>query len=266
MRSETIISEYIEGKQSLRQLSERHGVCVKTVWNRLSQMSHIHKIASEKSVVILMDTTYWGRNFGLMIIKDAFRNKILWYKFVRNETIADYKEGVEWLKDNGFKIYGIVCDGMRGLFNEFRFYRIQMCQFHMTMIVRRYLTLNPDMEASQELLYISNQISKVNQGEFLGMLDRWGARWDSFIKERSVDKATGKTSYTHMNLRRAYNSLRYYQPYLWTCEKYPEYRIPNTNAGIESLNGKLKTMLRVHSGISKFRRMKLIQEFIARHY
>lgn len=229
-------------------------------------MSHIHKISSDKDVVILMDTTYWGRNFGLMIIKDAFRNKILWYKFVKNETFADYKEGVEWLRDHKFKIYGIVCDGMRGLFKEFKFYRIQMCQFHMIMIVRRYLTGNPDLPASKELLSIANKIAKTDRDTFASSLDQWSVKWEKFIQERSCDKTTGKTSYTHKNLRSAYNSLRYYQPYLWTFEKYPQFHIPNTNAGIESLNSKLKTMLRCHSGISKFRRMKLIQEFIARHY
>ncbi len=41
-----------------------------------------------------MDTTYWGRGFGLMVIKDTFRNKILWYKVVHNGTIADYMEGI----------------------------------------------------------------------------------------------------------------------------------------------------------------------------
>lgn len=200
-----------------------------------------------------------------MIIKDAFRNKVLWYKFVKKETIADYKEGVDWLRDNDFKIYGIVCDGTRGLFKEFRQYRLQMCQFHMIMIVRRYLTRNPDTAASQELLSITNKMAKLDQDSFLMLLNDWNAKWETYLKERTCDNS-GKTSYTHQNLRRAYNSLKYYQPYLWTYENYPHLHMPNTNAGIESLNGKLKTMLRCHSGISKFRRMKLIQEFIARHY
>lgn len=229
-------------------------------------MSHIHKISSQKEVVVLIDTTYWGRNFGLLVIKDAFRNKILWYKFVRHETIADSKEGIEWLKENNFKIYGIVCDGMRGLFKEFKPYPVQMCQFHMIMIVRRYLTGNPDLAASKELLSIIKSIAKVDSGSFVSSLDRWSLKWESFIKERSTDKISGKTSYTHQNLRSAYNSIKYYQPYLWTFERYPQYHIPNTNAGIESFNSKVKTMLRIHNGISKFRRMKLIQEFIARHY
>lgn len=155
---------------------------------------------------------------------------------------------------------------MRGLFKEFRSYPIQMCQFHMIMIVRRYLTQNPDLTASKELLAISNKLSKINNQEFTSLLNSWADKWDYFIKERSEDRITGTTSYTHQNLRKAYNSLRYYQPYLWTHEKHPECHIPNTNAGIESLNSKLKTMLRIHSGVSKFRRMKLIQEYIARHY
>ena len=49
-----------------------------------------------------MDTTYWGRSFGVVVFKDAVRKKILWRKFVRHETLSDYKEGVEWPDANGF--------------------------------------------------------------------------------------------------------------------------------------------------------------------
>ena len=113
----------------------RHSVCIKTIWNHLKKMRHIRIVSKEKEVAINMDTTYWGRNFGLMVIKDSFRNKILWYKFVHHETVADYLEEIEWLRINGFKIYGIVCDGFGGLFQALRQYRVQMCQFHQIMIV-----------------------------------------------------------------------------------------------------------------------------------
>jgi len=112
-------------------------------------------ISKHKDVVINMDTTYWGRHFGLMMIKDAFRNKILWHKFVRDESVSDYLEGIDWLRSNGFRIYGIVCDGMRGLFPALKIYRLQMCQYHMIQIVRRHLTSKPDLEASVELLAIT---------------------------------------------------------------------------------------------------------------
>lgn len=76
-------------------------------------MRHVRVISKHKNVVVNMDTTYRGRGFGLTVIKDTCRNKILWYKFVRNETNADYMEGMEWLREHGFRIHGIVCDGVR---------------------------------------------------------------------------------------------------------------------------------------------------------
>ncbi len=95
-------------------------------------MRHVHMISKYKDVVINMDTTYWGRHFGLVIIKDAFRNKVLWHKFVHDEKVCDYLEGIDWLRSNVFKIYGIVCDGMRGLFPALKPYRVQMCQYHIS--------------------------------------------------------------------------------------------------------------------------------------
>ena len=229
-------------------------------------MRHIHIVSKEKGVVINMDTTYWGRNFGLMAIKNTFRNKILWYKFVRHETISDYLEGIEWLRTNGFKIYGIVCDGLGGLFQALRQYRVQMCQFHQIMIVRRYLTISPELPAAVELLRITNLMTHTDKKDFIGMVDEWYGKWSEFLKERSVDRKTSKSTYTHKRLRSAYLSLRQNMPWLWTFDDYRELQIPNTNNAIEGVFTDIKTKLRVHSGISKFRRMALIQEYIARHY
>lgn len=188
-------------------MAEQYNVNKSTIWRRLGKMRHIRIISTEKEVVINMDTTYWGRNFGLMVIKDTFRNKILWYKFVRHETVADYIEGIEWLRANGFKIYGIVCDGLGGLFQALRQYRVQMCQFHQIMIVRRYLTLSPELPAAVELLNITNLITQTDKDCFLGMVDEWYGKWSDFLKERSVDRKTAKSTYTHKRLRSAYHSL-----------------------------------------------------------
>lgn len=263
--SQAVIREYSDEKLTLGQISARHGICVKTVWNKLKEMRHIHVVSRYREVVINMDTTYWGRGFGLMIIKDTFRNKILWYKFVRNETVADYSEGVNWLRDNGFTIHGIVCDGMRGLFKEFRQYRVQMCQFHMIQIVRRHLTAAPDLEASRELLSLVYSLSRIPESEFRAHLGRWHDRWRQFLSEKTLH-GDGKSHFKHPRTRAAYNSIRYYLPWLWTCDHYPQLHIPNTNSAIESLNQRLKTLLRNHSGISKDRRRKLLAEFIATHY
>lgn len=228
-------------------------------------MRHIHVISRHKDVVINMDTTYWGRNFGLVIIKDTFRNKILWHKFVKNESVAVYLEGVEWLREQGFKIYGIVCDGMRGLFPALKSYPVQMCQYHMIQIVRRHLTSKPDLQVSVELLDIACRLSRITEDVFRSELELWHQRWREFLAEKSIG-TDGRMHFTHPRPRAAYRSIRFYMPYLWTCDHYPRLCIPNTNASIESLNQRLKTLLRNHSGISNQRRIKLLEEFIARHY
>lgn len=263
--TEAIITDYIDNKQTLRQLSDKYSLSVRTIWNRLKSMRHVHVISRHKDVVINIDTTYWGRHFGLMIIKDTFRNKILWHRFVRNESVSDYIDGIDWLKLNDFRIYGIVCDGMRGLFPALKSYRVQMCQYHMIQIVRRHLTSKPDLEASVELLDISLSLSRITENEFRKALSCWHEKWRGFLAEKTVG-ADGKLHFTHPRPRAAYRSLKFYLPYLWTCDHYPELHIPNTNAAIESLNQRLKTLLRNHSGISRHRRMKLLEEYIARHY
>ncbi|MCM1372160.1 MAG: hypothetical protein NC113_00005 [Bacteroides sp.] len=222
-------------------------------------------ISKYKDVVINMDTTYWGRHFGLVIIKDAFRNKVLWHKFVHDEKVCDYLEGIDWLRSNVFKIYGIVCDGMRGLFPALKPYRVQMCQYHMIQIVRRHLTSQPDLEASRELLDISYRLCRIPEQDFRQAIDEWHEKWREFLSEKSVG-LDGMSHYTHPKPRAAYRSLKFYMPYLWTYDHYPEFYIPNTNAAIESLNQRLKTLLRNHSGISSQRRMRLLEEYIARHY
>jgi hypothetical protein len=78
--------------------------------------------------------------------------KIAKYKYVTHETIIQYMEGIESLKSQGFRIYGVVIDGMKGLPQALKPIRVQMCQFHQMLIVRRYLTQDPDIEASKKLL------------------------------------------------------------------------------------------------------------------
>ena len=263
--SQILIKEYIDEKLTLNQLSKKYGVCVRTIWSKLKDMRPVHVISQYKDVVVCIDTTYWGRGFGLMIIQDCYRNKILWHKFVRNESVADYVEGIEWLRSQGFKIYGIVCDGIRGLFKAFRAYRVQMCQFHMIQIVRRHLTTKPDLIASCELLTITHLLTKISEEEFRNTLKEWYQKWHSFLMEKSLGP-DGKMHFKHARTRASYSALKYYMPWLWTFMHYPGLIIPNTNSSIESLNQRLKTLVRNHSGISKERRKKLLEEFIATHY
>ena len=262
-----VITEYVDGKQTLRQLSERHGVSIRTIQRDISSIRYVQKVSKEKHVVIQMDTTYWGRGFGLMVIKDAYRNKILWRKYVRSETVADYIEGVRWLEGNGFRIYGIVCDGMRGLVNALRQYPVQMCQFRQIMTVRRYLAEDPELEASSELLRITKQIAHTDKESFIGMLEQWYDEYKNVLDERVHDKRRKRPPFMRPRLRCAYLSLKRNMRWLWTFyDNRDSILIPNTNNGLEGIFSDIRSKVRVHSGMKRENRKRLIDEYIMRHY
>ena len=263
-----VITDYIEGKQTLRQLALRYDVSERTIRRDLTGMRFVHSISKYKEVTVQLDTTYWGRHFGLMVIKDALRNKILWHKYVRNETIAQYIEGISWLKSQGFKIYGAVIDGMRGLAQALYPIPVQMCQFHQILIIRRYLTKEPDLEASIQLLDLVKSITRMDKESFIGAFNEWYEKYKDVLNERVHDKRIKRNMppYMRPRLRSAYLSLRRNMPLLWTFYDHPETGLPNTNNGIEGLFSDLKGKLRVHRGISKDNRKKLLDEYILRHY
>ena len=263
-----VITDYIEGKQTMSQLAEKYKVSTKTIARDLTGMRYVQKISKYKQVVIQMDTTYWGRGFGLMVIKDSLRNRILWRKYVTHETIADYLEGVTWLERHGFKIYGIVIDGMWGLMQALKRYPVQMCQFHQQMIVRRYLAEDPDLDASRDLLDLVNSITIMDKESFIGAFYDWYEKYKDVLNERVHDKRiTRKTPpYMRPRLRSAYLSIRRHMPWLWTFYEYTDRVIPNTNNGLEGIFSDIKSKVRVHSGIKREHRKKLIDEYISRHY
>ena len=81
-----VITDYVEGKQTLLQLAVKYNVSERTICRDLKHMRFVHKLAKYKDVTIQLDTTYWGRKFGLMVIKDALRNKVLWHKYMSLEA------------------------------------------------------------------------------------------------------------------------------------------------------------------------------------
>lgn len=263
-----VITDYVEGKQTLSQLAQRYRVSERTIQRDLAGMRFVRKIAKVKDVTIQLDTTYWGRNFGLMVIKDALRNKILWHKYVRNETISQYMEGISWLKSNGFRIYGAVIDGMRGLAQALYPIPVQMCQFHQILITRRYLTLEPELEASIELLSIVKNITKMDKESFVGAFNDWSEKYQNVINERIRDKRIKRHTppYMRPKLRSAYLSLRRNMNLLWTFYDHPETGLPNTNNALEGVFSDIKSKVRAHRGISKDNRRKLLDEYIMRHY
>lgn len=88
---------------------------------------------------------------------------------------------------HGFRIYGIVCDGLRGLFTTLKPFPVQMCQYRMIQIVRRRRTSKPELQASVELLYIVMHLCRIAEDVSRAELAQWYQRWREFLAEKSIE-------------------------------------------------------------------------------
>jgi hypothetical protein len=244
------------------QLAHKNNCSVKTIQRRLDQVKIVPTEKTGRVVVVLMDTTYWGRGFGVMLFKDAYTKENLLKYYVKTETNALYMEGIEELKRRGFTIAAIVCDGRKGLIQSFKGIPVQMCQFHQAAIIRRYLTRKPKLKAAQELMDVVDLMKQTDKESFVGALGLWFEKWKSFLNERTVNPTTNKSFYTHKRLRSAYRSLKNNLPWLFTWYDNRELQIPNTTNAIDGHFADLKNKLRNHNGLSMKRKMKFIDGFL----
>ncbi|MBS1739018.1 MAG: hypothetical protein JST88_00620 [Bacteroidetes bacterium] len=236
--------EYTQGKQTYLQLANRYKCSVKTIQRKLDKIKITQQEKLPREVIVLMDTTYWGRNFGVMLFKDSITKENLLKFYVKTETNAKYIEGIEVLKLQGFVINAIVCDGKKGLIQSFCNTPVQMCQFHQASIIRRYLTKKPKLRAAQELLFVVDLMKQTDKESFEGALDLWFEKWKDFLNERTINPETKKSFYTHKRLRSAYRSLKNNLSWLFTWYEFIELNIPNTTNAIDGHFADLKNKLR----------------------
>jgi hypothetical protein len=198
-----------------------------------------------------------------MVFRDHNKKKNVFWKFVKHETLGEYVSGMVYLQKIGWQIKGIVCDGKRGMFKAFGDIPVQMCQFHQAAIVTRYITKKPKLQAGIDLREVTMLLSRSDKESFMGALSEWYEKWGDFLKEKTVNIETGKWHYTHRRLRSAYRSLKTNLPYLYTWYDYMELNMPNTTNSLEGIFSNIKTKLRVHKGLRKKRKIRLVNELLS---
>ena len=261
LNSAIIWEEYTRGKQTYKQLAKKYNCSQRTIQRKVDLHVITEPEKRPRKVVVLMDTTYWGRNFGVMLFKDAYTKENLLKYYVKTETNSLYIQGVKELQSKGFEVLAIVCDGRKGLLQSFDNIPVQMCQFHQVAIIRRYITKNPKIPASIELKEFDALLKMTDKESFESGLELWFNKWESFLNERTINLETGKSYFTHKRLRSAYRSLKTNSKWLFTWYDNYGLKIPNTTNAIDGHFSDLKNKLRNHNGLSKERKIKFIDEF-----
>jgi hypothetical protein len=259
--SSIIWHEYTKGKQTYIQLALKYNCSIKTIQRKIDEVKTIPYTTFPSVANVLMDTTYFGRKFGVMVFKDSITGIILYKQYVKQETNLLYFKGIEEISKRGIHIQSIICDGRKGLLQLFgNEIPMQMCNFHQIAIIRRYLTKKPKMQASKELWELTLLLSHTDKESFEGGLGAWYLKWESFLNERKIDER-GKKRFIHKKLRSAYRSLKTNLPWLFAWYDNLHLELPNTTNSIDGHFSDLKNKLRNHNGLSMSRKRKFIDEF-----
>lgn len=220
--------------------------------------------ATPSVINLIMDTTYFGRRFGVMVLFDSISQQVLSVDEVKYETNALYVDAVSKIQEKGITIQSITCDGRKGLMQMFPDIPVQLCQFHQVKTVNRYLTRKPKTAAAQELREVVLVLKSSSRLHFENALDGWFEKHKSFLNERTVHAETGRSHYTHKRLRSAYNSLKRNMGYLFTFEQFPELDIPKTTNFLEGCFGDMKQKLRCHQGMKKENKIRFIKDYFSK--
>lgn len=259
-----IFRDYLEGKQTYVQLAAKYHCSARTIQRCIDKAKpgSLQKGITVANVV--MDTTYFS-DTGVMVFKNSLDGKTLLVRIVNNETVRGYVEGIEHIKGMGYSVQAIVADGRRGIFNAFKDIPVQLCHFHQVKTVSKYLIKRPKLEASKELRQLSLLLKCSDRRSFENSLDVWYAKWHETLDERTFFEKDGqeRSTYTHMNLRKAYRSLRRNMPHLFVFEEWRELNIPNTTNCLDGHFSDLKNKLRNHNGLSRRRKVKMIMEYFS---
>lgn len=182
---------YSAGKQSAQQLAGRFGCSRKTILRHLKKAKLGDKYMMPETANVILDTTYFGRSFGVIVLYDAIGKKALSVTEVKNETNALYVGEVNELRKKGLEIQSIVCDGKAGLLQSFENLSVHLCQFHQVKTVNRYLICHPKTAVSAALREIALTLKDSNRVAFEKRLDGWSDTYAGYLNGRTVNKEYG---------------------------------------------------------------------------
>ncbi|WP_423219316.1 IS256 family transposase, variant Zn-binding type [Glaesserella parasuis] len=180
-------TDYTSRKQTYQQLAVKYHCSVRTIQRYIDKApTTALKLPLNRYLNIIMDTTFFGRYFGVLVLMDSNSNNVISHYFVRTEKDIYYKLALNGLREKDYIIQSITCDGRRGLMNDLFNTPVQMCQFHMVAIVMRKLRKKHQSQAGKELKIIAKTLTRSSKNEFYRRLHSWFIKHQAFFKRKGL--------------------------------------------------------------------------------
>lgn len=255
-------SAFVRGKRTKDQLGGDVGKTARTITKLLDAAPLPEKLHHPRPVILVVDATYFGREYGVLVARDPNAHENLYVAELRHETKLEYAVLRKALEKISYTIKAVVLDGRRGIPRVFDGIPVQICQYHQWSIVRHALTTRPKLDSHKALLAIARLIAKSTEETMRALLAQFEQVFRADLNEKHICSHCGKPVYTHRKLRSAYRSLVTNLPFLYTYQKYPELKIPNTTNSLDGTWNALKTHVNVHRGLRLDRRFKVIRAYL----
>ena len=111
------------------------------------------------------------------------------------------------------------------------------------------------------------KITKTTEDKFIKKLDAWYEKYKDTLLEKSINPTTKKASYTHSKVVSAYKSIKRNIPYLFTYQKYTDFKIDNTTNAIDGgVFSPMKKLMNVHAGFSKSLKLKIVDFYLVNYH
>jgi Transposase and inactivated derivatives len=247
-------------------LAKKYHKTNRTIHNYLDSYLPPRIVHHPRPVVIVADTTYFGRTDGKLVVLDPHgedRSLLYFCNLHTTEKTIDYATAISELIDRGYHIIGAVIDGRRGVrqMMERRGILVQHCQFHQLLTVTQCLTKHPKLPQNIELKNIASSLTKTTEPVLRAQLEAWHKEHGDWLKESHIDPETSRRRYTHDRTRRAYFSLKRNLPYLFTYQNelfnFCGIQLPNTTNALDGRFGAYKRVVKSNPRCSKRLKTKI---------
>lgn len=250
----------MHGKQTLKQVKVKHKKSISTIKRHFAYLSDGELKEKEyDSLNIILDASWFGKDLWLLLFRANEQN--VDFMITDLEKNIYYEKILEKLKEKCISL-SFTLGGKPGLRKSiraiFKDAPIQLCQVQFSRSIRKYTTSRPKTDCGQDLHNLAMSVTRLEEKEFTDRFKEIEDRYSEFLEERNEYK-----QFKHRRLRSAMNAFRRDIPYLFTFQRFSDFKIENTTNSCEGYFSHLKKMVNVHTGLSPLNRIRMLFSLIS---